>query len=85
MTLQRRGIGVRTRADKRVKYQIFFISKGAVQVYYQEALKEKKRPNPIDDKPLGSAMEENFPRDIYLGPGQKWAFSAELGSATSSS
>lgn len=82
MTLQRRGIGVRTQADKQVKYQTFFLSKGAVQVHYQEALKQKKRPNPIDDQPLGSAMEENFPGDIYLGPGQKWAFSAELGSAT---
>lgn len=54
MMLQRRGLGVRTPAAEQVKYQIFFISKGAIRVHCQGALKEKRLPNPTDDKRLGS-------------------------------
>lgn len=61
MMLQRRGLGVRTQAEEQVKYQIFFFSKGAAQVYCQGALKEKRLPNPIDDKLLGSVVKENVP------------------------
>lgn len=55
-----------TQTGEQVKYQIFFISKGAVHVYCQRALKEKRLPNPIDDKRLGLAVEKNRPRDVYL-------------------
>lgn len=55
-----------TGSGEQVKYQILFISKGAVRVYCQRALKEKRLPNPIDDKRLGSAVEKNCPGDVYL-------------------
>lgn len=83
MTLQRRGLGVRTQTEEQVKYQIWFISKGPIQVYCQGALKEKRLPNPIDDKLLGSVVEEFFSIEISIWACAvwKWAGDAELGLA----